>query len=698
VWNDARRGHAFIETEVGRLTGDLERIRKDQESVRGKRDESIEALGGLKTAHKNAEAEWSRLQEAHKTWSAYSTAFLKTMRDIVDRMAITVAEQQQRLEQAKVLDVETLQQHVAGLTRQITTDQRAIEQWERTAAAELRRAGVTDSELDSAFHVVNPDLLKLIVGESLTVKDAGGAVGRIRAVARRIKNGTYADEALEADLSGVGGPDPKATRDPEQLKRQVKLKQQELDRQTALLGTARDQAKARAALEKLRGEYTERRDELANYDTYKLAWANRSELKRQLDGITKDLASAKEEISRLDKQARSLEKDQKRYDEDLVALNGKKSTLAETVRKCRETLGRTGLDRVLAGHGGDEDTEAARPRSLGHFIESLTARLSELTADAQRIEAGQSQFKALQDVIEAKSRQFEMQQRYFSDADDEWSRLVETRDSLHELEQATEKNWDALFTTLGARLNAVVTAVSNIKTAVERINRGLKAYRVSNLRAVQIQVEEGHDTYSAVEALSSQGSLFQDRDALDICKKRLRQMIDANQTIDLESLFELRIRIQETDETWHQAASLDEIGSTGTGMTAKAMIFIQLVRAVAENEQYRLHFYIDGLGELDDRNLEATAAMAVSRGITSITADPRLHLEPLAHRVDELLPRFGKRELVTRQPQFLDRLRRRTSDQHVSRMVDLFDRYRRGLEQEVLLCGDPLTIRSRSTV
>lgn len=108
-------------------------------------------------------------------------------------------------------------------------------------------------------------------------------------------------------------------------------------------------------------------------------------------------------------------------------------------------------------------------------------------------------------------------------------------------------------------------------------------------------------------------------------------MIDANQTIDLESLFELRIRIQETDETWHQAASLDEIGSTGTGMTAKAMIFIQLVRAVAENEQYRLHFYIDGLGELDDRNLEATAAMAVSRGIISITADPRLHLEPLAH-------------------------------------------------------------------
>jgi hypothetical protein len=66
--------------------------------------------------------------------------------------------------------------------------------------------------------------------------------------------------------------------------------------------------------------------------------------------------------------------------------------------------------------------------------------------------------------------------------------------------------------------------------------------------------------------------------------------------------------------------------------------------------------------------------------------------------VDELLPRFGKRELVTRQPQFLDRLRRRTSDRHVSRMVDLFDRYRRGLEQEVLLCSDPLGTGLQSSV
>lgn len=53
--------------------------------------------------------------------------------------------------------------------------------------------------------------------------------------------------------------------------------------------------------------------------------------------------------------------------------------------------------------------------------------------------------------------------------------------------------------------------------------------------------------------------------------------------------------------------------------------------------------------------------------------------------VDELLPKYGKRKLVTRQSTFFDRIRTRTSNDYVRRMVGLFDKYRRGLEQEILL-------------
>jgi Uncharacterized protein conserved in bacteria C-term(DUF2220) len=53
--------------------------------------------------------------------------------------------------------------------------------------------------------------------------------------------------------------------------------------------------------------------------------------------------------------------------------------------------------------------------------------------------------------------------------------------------------------------------------------------------------------------------------------------------------------------------------------------------------------------------------------------------------VDRLLARCGKRRLVTRQPTFLKRLRSSVADPHVRRMTDLFDKHRRGLEQEALL-------------
>jgi len=120
-------------------------------------------------------------------------------------------------------------------------------------------------------------------------------------------------------------------------------------------------------------------------------------------------------------------------------------------------------------------------------------------------------------------------------------------------------------------------------------------------------------------------------DKIDLAKRDLRNMIEGRHVIELENLFEIRIRVQENDGRYSDAKSLDDIGSTGTGITAKAMIFIQLVRAVVGNNEVGLHFYLDETGQLDDENLKATTAMAVSRGMVPITAQPGVRMESLAH-------------------------------------------------------------------
>jgi chromosome condensin MukBEF MukE localization factor len=164
-----------------------------------------------------------------------------------------------------------------------------------------------------------------------------------------------------------------------------------------------------------------------------------------------------------------------------------------------------------------------------------------------------------------------------------------------------------------------------------KLNSAMRRHRVSNLREVQLEVVRQHEACDLLESLTGPDGLFADREALDRARDRLRRWIKEGKIIRLDDLFAVRIRVQGVDGQWGEAKSLDDIGSTGTGMTAKAMIFIHLVRAVVADERYRLHFYLDETGQLDDSNLAATTALAMERGVVPITAEPRIRVEPLAH-------------------------------------------------------------------
>jgi hypothetical protein len=170
-----------------------------------------------------------------------------------------------------------------------------------------------------------------------------------------------------------------------------------------------------------------------------------------------------------------------------------------------------------------------------------------------------------------------------------------------------------------------------IGNAITKLNAAMRRHRVSNLREVQLEVVRQHEACDLLESLTGPDGLFADREALDRARDRLRRWIKEGKVIRLDDLFAVRIRVQSVDGKWSEAKSLDDIGSTGTGMTAKAMISIHLVRAVVADERYRLHFYLDETGQLDDSNLAATTALAMERGVVPITAEPRVRVEPLAH-------------------------------------------------------------------
>jgi hypothetical protein len=640
----ARRCHQLMQAECERLVDEQLRLAADRKAADIRRKASVQAAMRLGADLLVLERERDQLSAAREKWSAYSTELVSEMRAGAERKLAEISELERNLEVSAQLDLAAMQRRVEQLRRQIAADRQAYERWERTAAAQLRRAGLDDRQIDAAFRIANPALLRLIVGETLEIKDADAVVEAIRALAAQVHHGRYTGSSVEADVSGVPGPDSQTLADRESLRQQIRVNELELAQQESRLRVAEDEQTARAVLAGLKQEYGRLGRELAEWDEYSRAWARRAELERRLDAARRAVEAGQGEVSQLEELVKSCARSERRIQQELGAWTARQRELSLAVQTLREEAQRrmpgpaddprSGPANYLDEADGTRSVPADgedSPGPLPELVESAVQRLSALARELRHVESLRARFKECQESIAAHSRQFETQQRYFLDEDEEWRLLIEAREALPELEEVARRNWDALLTTLQARLMAMVIAVRNIKTAVDRINRGLTAYRVSNLREVQIRVEEQHDLFPAVEALASQRALHQDRDANETARRRLRQMIDRHDTIELDSLFELRIHIQEPDGTSHEAASLDEIGSTGTGMTAKVMIFIQLVRAIAADEAYRLHFYIDGLGELDDRNLEATASMAVSRGFIPITADPRLHLEPLAH-------------------------------------------------------------------
>jgi hypothetical protein len=172
--------------------------------------------------------------------------------------------------------------------------------------------------------------------------------------------------------------------------------------------------------------------------------------------------------------------------------------------------------------------------------------------------------------------------------------------------------------------------LESVNRAVKRLNAGLRSQRVSNLRAVEIRFER-NEVASVIEELAGQESVFADPGREEMARQRLAKMIQCSEVLELRSMFYLRIRVQKNDGTWQEAASLEHVGSNGTGITAKAMIFVHLIRAVAQNEEYRLQFYLDETGQLDDPNLRAITGMAVERSVMPITAEIVVRVEPLAH-------------------------------------------------------------------
>lgn len=620
--------HTSIDTEQASLTSRAA-------TLDSRRSKLNQQLGRLRVERQKAQQAWDELQQLHDQWSGCTDQMIQTMRGNIDALNDRITQLRQNLEQAGRRSVDTLRRRVGALKQDLQRKQRALENWGTRVVNGLRESGFTNEQLNDIFKLLNPHLLDLSVGTDVHIHDPASLNRQLKALQQAIDDGRYHNGSVEIDLAQLVGPALGQQGDRSELQDDVEVTEKELARARDQLEVAENQAQATKKLNEQIDERERLSQQLQEYDQYAARWADRDALNEQRQALEKRIAKVQDRIEDLARQSQDLAAQEQALKDTLVASNQARQDLTRAASDYHQLQEEARLAAPLA-QAEPEGVQARRPPVKWSDVEprftKLRERLEQMQSSAQSVRRMHTQLTGVEKNIRDQSRQFEGQAVYFSDADADWERLIQLVESLGEQEEVVEQAWSSLFTRVAAKLNEIKQGVAEIRTAVHRISRGLAAYRVSNLRSVKLEVVVKNETFDLIDTLTSEGGIFQDHEKIDRAKDQMRQWIRDGRVIQLDELFGVHIKVHDLDrEHPTEAKSLDEIGSTGTGMTAKAMVFIQLVRAVVSQERYRLHFYLDETGQLDERNLAATTRMAVDKGVMPITADPNVRIEPLAH-------------------------------------------------------------------
>lgn len=623
-----RAAGSRLEASRGELAA--RRLNDDAEASRLER-----RVGGLDEALKGQQLQNDALQRLHAIWTSSSAEMIQTMRDNFNdtqRRHAVVSDEIQRVGR---LDATAMMRRAEQLQRDVQGAEHALAHWTHRTYSALRQMKLDDAAIKDVFRLLNPGLLQLSTKDSATIKDRSRLKRNLTGLAALIHEDTYSDESIDLQLGSIPAPDLTTHESKDQLQKELQVLRDELQQAQQRLEVARNVQRAKAALKELEQERDRLAATVGEYDGYQAKWEDRATLESSIRTTTDEKNSLEAAIAELKTRVHTLTEEENANRERVLGLGRMRDNLDKLVSNYNETIadGLPDLRLDLIQPISEDDTFGDLQWEEADETARNAQRLLEgMQKAARALAKSHSALRELEDTIQQRSREAEGQRVYFSEREEEWQELIASRDALSELEKTVEQQWDALFTSLAAKLDQIKRGVRAVSNAAAQINRALEQYRVSNLQSVKLQVVPERDTYDLIESLTSQESIFQNTEELERAKVQMRQWIKVGKVIELESLFGIHISVHELgQERPSHAKSLDEIGSTGTGMTAKAMVFIQLVRAIVDEQRYTLHFYLDETGKLDPDNLKATTSLAVSRGIIPITADPDIRIEPLAH-------------------------------------------------------------------
>lgn len=153
------------------------------------------------------------------------------------------------------------------------------------------------------------------------------------------------------------------------------------------------------------------------------------------------------------------------------------------------------------------------------------------------------------------------------------------------------------------------------------------------LRKVCVYQEKNDMEFGEVNLFNQSGSVDKDSEAITLLDEFLNQIVKSDfKNLSLEQVFDLEFRIKENENDTNWVKRIANVGSNGTDVLVKSMIYINLLNIFKNhgsknNSELMLHCIIDEVGILHDSNITGLIGFASKRNICLINGSPNSHNE-----------------------------------------------------------------------
>ena len=614
-----------------------------QKGCKDRRDLLNREIGSLNDKVDDGKSRLDALDAEHCGWAQVTDLHVNGWKGRCEQLQHLHQDTELKLRESGQYDYRVLEGRYKKKQQELEQHTRELNDWESRTSGYLNGLGFSPAQLGTLFTLINPAIARASHRQVLGHADPSAVKLLVDQTVsafteRSFTERSFSMNGISINLSAIAVPDDVASSSRETAQERVSSAEQELAHLNRLVDVARDVEATRDQQRLDQAECTRLTQKIGEHADHIKAYSNKSQMMSEVQVFRERRAGKLAEIPKFEKEDAEL----------LERIEVFRSTQGELARanKLRSALN-TQLSQVqigpMVGQLDDivPDTEGtqekvsdllSRLQRISRQLERLSQQLTDLQ---QRRTETADKIRTIQQKIAIESRKRGARNAVFDhDAEKDWAELENLRSVLDEKAQSLQMLWNAMFKSLAGELDLLRRSVAEVKKRATRINADLKRYKVSNLESVEVVIDHDTGEYAVIEKMTSAESMFlKDHDIAE-AKRELQQWITVGKTIELRDIFTVRIRIQNQGELRPMdVASIDEIGSQGTGMTAKVMIYLQLLRSSIDDEknEYQMHFFLDEIGKLDDRNLHATTDMAVRRGFVPITAEPESRAESLAH-------------------------------------------------------------------